>query len=265
MTHGRLRAQLGPYLEGDLSPAARERVGRHLEDCAACRAELAALRRTVALVRELPAVDTPPGLAERVVARVEAGPRAGLGAWLARHGGVVSIAVPAAAALVLAVAFLPRIELTVRLGPGPDPAPSEVAETAPAAEPAPRLRVAEASARPGPPAARPPRAAAFVGPASPLPPRATCLGGERARSPECARWHAWMVGLAMRDPSAFVAEMERVPSEQQERWMLDLSSFAADAGAASLLATQLRASGDPRAVRLAPRFERVSVFSRRGR
>jgi hypothetical protein len=244
MTHHRLRTRLGPYLEGELSGAARRRLEAHIEGCAACREELAALGRTVALLRGLPAESPPPGLAERIVARVQEAPRGGLGGWLERHGSLVGAAVPLAAGLVVAVALLPRLEVTVRLGPGlraPGPAATETARPAP--PPAPPLRVAGATA-------------------SPLPPRAACVD-ERAATPACAGWHAWMLGLAMREPSVFVAEVEGLPSEQKERWIRDLSSFAADAGAASLLATELRASGDPRAARLAPRFERVGAFSGR--
>jgi hypothetical protein len=268
MSHRRLRARLGPYLEGDLAPGERRRVEAHLSHCAACRAELAALRRTVRLLRDLPPVETPPGLGERILAGLEDAPRSGLGAWLQHHRGLLSTAVPVAAGLALAVAVLPRIQISVRLGPGLRAAAPVVAEAAP---PSPRAETAVRRVRAGGPAApraespAPPRATAFAGPPLPLPPRTACLDAQRARTPECARWHAWMVGLAMRDPSAFAVEMDRLPSEQQERWIRELSSFAADAGAASLLATELRASGDPRAARLAPRFERVSVFAGRRR
>lgn len=260
MRHRRLQDRLGPYLEGDLTPGARRRLEAHLEHCAACRAELDALRRTVALLRELPAEAPPPGLAERVVARVQDAPHPGLGGWLARHAGLVTTAVPLAAGLVLAVVLLPRLQVTVRLGPGlraPGPAAADAAPPAPAPTTSP-VRVATPSAERRAVARGPAAFAASAAPGAPLPPRAACVG-EHADVPGCARWHAWMVGLAMRDPAVFAAEVERLPSEHQERWMRDLSSFAADAGAASVLATQLRASGDPRAARLAPRFERVAA------
>lgn len=290
MRHARLRARLGPYLEGELDRRGAARVEAHLETCARCRDELAALRRTVELLHALPPAQAPAGLAERILAQVEAAPPGGFGAWLTRHAGALSAAVPLAVGAVGVLLVLPRLELTVRLGPGLQASPPAVSESdAPASAPsaesgsaasapaptAPATRVRSVAAAAGaaapdatasspsesPPSA--PRAAAFAGSPSPLPPRASCARGEGAPSSECARWHAWMVGLAMRDPAVFLSEMEALPSEAQERWIRELSSFAADAGAASVLATQLRASGDPRAARIAPRFERVNALPRR--
>ena len=262
MTHRRFRSRLGPYLEGDLHPRSRRRLEAHLEACSLCRQELASLKRTVELLRDLPAVATPPGLGERLLAQMHGELRPGLAGWLRSHASLLAGAVPMVAALALAVILAPRLAVTVKLGGGSSAtSPPASALRARAGTPGESLSARGARER-GTEGAAARRTAAFAGPGTPLPPRRACVETERVRAPECARWHAWMIGLALRDPTAFVTEMERVPSEQQEPWIRQLSSLAADAGTASLLATELRASGDPRAARLAPRFERATLLPR---
>lgn len=53
------RRHLGAYLDGALEPARAHRTARHVEACAACRAEVAALARLRGLVREALAVPAP--------------------------------------------------------------------------------------------------------------------------------------------------------------------------------------------------------------
>ena len=48
MTCARARHRLSAWLEGDLGHAERERVRSHLDGCGECRAELDALKQTVA-------------------------------------------------------------------------------------------------------------------------------------------------------------------------------------------------------------------------
>lgn len=48
------------YLQGDVDGAQREAMERHLRGCAACRRDLETLRRTVELVRMLPALEPQP-------------------------------------------------------------------------------------------------------------------------------------------------------------------------------------------------------------
>jgi anti-sigma factor RsiW len=40
MTHEEIRAELSEYRDGELSPARREALARHVSDCASCRGEL---------------------------------------------------------------------------------------------------------------------------------------------------------------------------------------------------------------------------------
>ncbi|MGC9359114.1 MAG: zf-HC2 domain-containing protein [Anaerolineae bacterium] len=48
------QANLSAYIDKQLHPRERARVARHLEECPACRRELAELRRTIALVSQAP-------------------------------------------------------------------------------------------------------------------------------------------------------------------------------------------------------------------
>ena len=63
--HKWVEDSLSAYMDGELSPKERARVEKHLRDCQACTANLATLRQTVALVRELPRVPAPRSFAIR--------------------------------------------------------------------------------------------------------------------------------------------------------------------------------------------------------
>ncbi len=57
-----------PYALGALAPDERERFEAHLADCAACRAEVRALRDVAVLLADAaPAATPPPGLRDRVL------------------------------------------------------------------------------------------------------------------------------------------------------------------------------------------------------
>ncbi len=61
---------LSAHLDGELSPAERDRVAEHLEECDRCRDELEELAAARAAVRSLPLVEVPAaalGLPEPVV------------------------------------------------------------------------------------------------------------------------------------------------------------------------------------------------------
>ena len=60
--------RLDEYLDGELSADDAAAVEQHLAGCEACRAELEALRKTAALVKSLPRVKAPEGLASDVKA-----------------------------------------------------------------------------------------------------------------------------------------------------------------------------------------------------
>ena len=56
-----------PYALGALAPDERERFEAHLADCAACRADVRALREVAVLLADAaPATAPPPGLRDRV-------------------------------------------------------------------------------------------------------------------------------------------------------------------------------------------------------
>jgi len=57
--HDFCQENLSAFLDGQLTPLERSHVERHLEECAACRADLEALRHTVALLHAVPAVKPP--------------------------------------------------------------------------------------------------------------------------------------------------------------------------------------------------------------
>jgi TonB family protein len=73
-----VRARLSPYLDGELSERERRKVENHLETCPACRQELHLLQETIRLMADLPPVEPPQGIAQRVVGKVEGGAKKGL-------------------------------------------------------------------------------------------------------------------------------------------------------------------------------------------
>jgi anti-sigma-K factor RskA len=96
MTEDRFEGLLGPYLLGELSVDEVRELEGHLEECSGCRAELARVRQTHALLRELAGDGPPPELKDRVLARAS-------GEIPARSRGGWRLWVPAAALLVVAV------------------------------------------------------------------------------------------------------------------------------------------------------------------
>jgi hypothetical protein len=68
--------RLSAYIDGDLGPAERERIERHVAGCEECAAVLAGLELVVASARGLvdrePVADLWPGIAERLAARTPA-------------------------------------------------------------------------------------------------------------------------------------------------------------------------------------------------
>lgn len=114
------RQHLSAYVDGELHELARRQVEHHLGRCAACAAEEALLRRTVAMLHDLadPDLEVPPGFRESLRARLAALPPplaaarpAAVPAWeRARRGwrrAGVPAAAAAAAAVLLALAYSP--------------------------------------------------------------------------------------------------------------------------------------------------------------
>jgi len=278
MMHRTCRSRLSEYLDGRLSGRSFSRVERHLGRCRACRSEFEQLRTTVSLLQSLPRPDAPEGFSARVMQRVRADrveeaasqpfwrglPERLRAAWLmpaaaaafslmvlvAVQGVQISVSLPGGQTRTLASAGFSEEAF---VGP---PLPRRTA-------PAPGAALSLASERRG--AAEPGRARVGLGGAAGRVPALPPISGCHVRpgDPACAQWHAWMVDLALRDVPAFLVEMDAVPSGERERWVGELSRFAANAGASPQLAARLRAAGDPRATGWARRFERTLASGER--
>ena len=96
MTEDRYEELLGPYLLGELYVEEERELEIHLEECSGCRGELARVRQTHDLLRELAAGGPPPELKDRVLARAR-------GEIPVRFRGRWRLWVPAAALLAIAV------------------------------------------------------------------------------------------------------------------------------------------------------------------
>ncbi|HEX3239041.1 MAG TPA: zf-HC2 domain-containing protein [Solirubrobacterales bacterium] len=113
--HRDWRHALGAYALGDLPAAERAAVEGHLEGCAECRAEAAALEATAQLLPladparfSQPAPQPPPELAERVAATIGAEKRGRRKQQRRRRGfGFALAGAAAAAAAMLAIVLLP--------------------------------------------------------------------------------------------------------------------------------------------------------------
>ncbi len=264
MDHEELRERLSAYLEADLDPNERARIEEHLDGCPDCRREYRELRHTVDLLRGLPAPDSPPDLADRVIARLRAGEgRPGLvarcQAWVEGVAGVLWSTPVAAVAVVLTALVIVR-------GLG---VPLEIPGWSHSEAVPPIEIAAEGPARPPARGDRPLGTSAEPNPAEVVAPLLACrrAGGparrEVGRGDPCEHWDSWMVGLGMRDAPAFVVEVEAVPASARERVLGRIGDFAVRSGSAPLLAGTLRSAGDPRAAKLANRIERTSIVSTR--
>lgn len=65
------RLFLQDYLSGILSEPAKAAIDRHLSDCAACFAEARAYRQVEIGLAGEPLLEPPPGIADRILARVQ--------------------------------------------------------------------------------------------------------------------------------------------------------------------------------------------------
>ena len=77
MNCDRAQAMLSEYLDGELSAGRTVQLEQHLSGCELCGRELAALRRAVQAVRELPRYAAPAGMLPRVMASVREEPETG--------------------------------------------------------------------------------------------------------------------------------------------------------------------------------------------
>ena len=111
MNHSDVQTRMADYLDGELALDTRAVFDAHLDGCSSCARELSELQQTISLLRSLPAPQTPPDLAENVIARVRAGEGRSawqdfsdrVAAWLTPPRLVVPATVLAAAAGVFVV------------------------------------------------------------------------------------------------------------------------------------------------------------------
>ncbi len=252
MNHNAVRRRLSAYMEERLSARAHAQLEAHLDACPACREELYALERTVQLLRGLDAEEPPANLAAQVFERIEAGE--GSTRFSSRWNGAWAAPLATALAGLALVVAVQSVEIEVGW-PSATPAQGVRAEAAPAPSPA-------AAEQPAPSfTARTSAPAPTALPAAGVSLRTRCL--RQPGSAACAAWHAWLLGLAVDEPRAFVMEVDAVPDSARRRWLGDLSRFAANSGSAPRVAERLRQAEDPRAQSLAPHFERVSSLSPR--
>jgi len=80
VNHSEVRKAMPDYLEGDLPLGRRALLDAHLDECADCAREIAAMRRTIAALRSLPDPEVPANLVDDVMRRIRAGESRG-GAW----------------------------------------------------------------------------------------------------------------------------------------------------------------------------------------
>jgi anti-sigma factor (TIGR02949 family) len=103
------------YLDGQLTPPEREAVRSHLAECARCRAELEALERTARALADLPRLQAPSDLRDRVMGKI-----AGVAPAEARHPRWRMYWGAAAAVLFAVVIMLLTRTAPLRpAGPGP--------------------------------------------------------------------------------------------------------------------------------------------------
>jgi len=112
----RLRRKLAEYAVGRLRGRARARVADHVRVCGKCRAELAALERTGALLAAVRLEEAPGRTWEAVRRRMLAGERVGARPRLRWGWGVAAGAVALVLVLLGVVVMGPR-----RAGPPPGP------------------------------------------------------------------------------------------------------------------------------------------------
>jgi len=149
-------AELSAYIDGALDPAAQATVDGHLVTCVLCRAHVAQLRATTALVQALP----DPVPSRRLVPRLATAP-----SWLAPLRTLMTLASGAAVFLFLASALVTNITPLATSGAAGTTAREASGDTAkvqaPVAQPA-----GAATATPAPVPATSPNAAFAVAPTS---------------------------------------------------------------------------------------------------
>ena len=255
MTHAHVLRRLSAYLEADLSQPEEASLEAHLAECAACTAELRALRRAIELLHALPVPEPGSDFGGTVIERLRRGEARparwshaffhlfGEDAWLGRLAPVAAALGVGAVAWLLTPDLLPR---SLPVSPETPPRQEASALVPPGATRRAITLLAGSKSAPEP------------GHAS-LPKMQVCLERTRVGDPakdECAAWYAWFVAKALEDAGGFADEVDRLPANARGPWLGRLSDFAQRSGSAHMVGAQLRSSRDPGAVRIAERFER---------
>lgn len=254
--HRRVARLLDDYVDGALSQREAAHVEDHVAVCAECRRTLGELRSTVGLLHGLRGRLDAPDVADEIVARIRRGEadasrwerlRARVAGFL---GGPLGAPLATAAVGLLLLSVLPQVEVEIRIPGGA----SSVASRTDGASPGTARVQPERRAPSAPLLAR--RVNESLGGAPGRLPRSMSFACLESSSVEpCRDQHALMTRLAMENVWAFLAEIEQVPEPRRDIWLHGLSRYAADVGDAADVAARLRATGDPRAQRLAVRFE----------
>jgi hypothetical protein len=121
------------YLEGDLTEAERADCAAHLADCPDCAAELREFEAAVSLLRALPAVELPAGLADRISAAVHAEKAPAVVQRRTRTWWEMASGLAAAAALLVGVLFWSHGGLRPQPMPGLTPPPTVERQATPGA------------------------------------------------------------------------------------------------------------------------------------
>jgi hypothetical protein len=257
MKHGEVRGRLGPYLEGDLPLQQRALVDAHLDACPSCAEELTELRGTIGLLRSLPDVEPPPGLARSVVARIREG-EAQSTRWVRILDGLDALLRSRSLVLVASAAGMVALAL---LAPGwfavqtkaPQVLPTAVTDASDAAL-ATRLAPLNIWTVWAP----------FVhwpaGASVPDEPRATpvALAPEPLPvAPELAAMEPEMEEV-LHHPRAFLDELSLMPSEEREEVLSTLADEAVHEGRTEEVVETLRTTGDSRAEVVIARVETLA-------
>jgi len=257
-----VRDRLGPYLEGDLPLQQRALVDAHLDVCPSCAEELKELRGTIGLLRSLPEIVPPSGLASGVIARIQAG-EAQPTFWGRVLDGLetllpsrpVALVVVSAGVLVLALIaprwLAGRSELPLATAPS-QAASYDASELALRLAPL-NVWTAQAllvhrpmgSSVPSEESATPVADARDSWPVEP----------ELGADPEMER--------ALRDPIGFVEGLSVVSLAERDRELSALFEQASRAGRVDEVVQSLRATGDRRAEEIAQGFEGTSTSASR--
>jgi anti-sigma factor (TIGR02949 family) len=68
-----VRAALGDYIDGDVSPDLRRELDQHLADCRTCHVLYDTARKTLRIVMDVGSVEVPEAVSERLINRIMSG------------------------------------------------------------------------------------------------------------------------------------------------------------------------------------------------